>query len=338
MTRPASATTTVCVSASAPAITLQVRSSSSGELSLRPLRVLHGMEIRLEQDGYGVLVIDGRQELAHRAVFIQTRGQIPEDKQVNHLCNRPYCVQPSHMYAGTVQDNKDDSQTFSKGEPLHAPWVLRWQNRSSIDDPLLRRLLESDRSDGTESWEPVTHPAQKPLEETTCPKHDFAITMLGGARRICRLCGATELQEERVGELGTPVLIAEICPASQTVLPILEKIMVSEFVEKSHLETRRRAYHRSQVPGMGSHYLRNCGCDYCTQDRKTFRASIQPLLNEEESALLDISDRLEPQITNALEDASADMGELWARAMGMNDNQTRDLKAITRIASTQGTS
>ena len=29
----------------------------------------------LNRDGYAVLTIDGKQELAHRAVFIQTRGQ-----------------------------------------------------------------------------------------------------------------------------------------------------------------------------------------------------------------------------------------------------------------------
>ena len=75
---------------------------------------------RLTQDGYGYLTVDGKRELAHRVAFIQTRGQIRVGKQVNHLCNRPYCVQPSHLYAGTKQDNKDDSQIFGKEELLHA--------------------------------------------------------------------------------------------------------------------------------------------------------------------------------------------------------------------------
>ena len=87
--------------------------------------------------GYGTLNICGKQKLAHRAVFIQTRGQIPEDKQVNHLCNRPYCVQPSHLYAGTNQDNKDDSQIFSKEKLLHAPWIIDWPEGTHSDDQLL---------------------------------------------------------------------------------------------------------------------------------------------------------------------------------------------------------
>ena len=130
--------------------------------------------------------------------------------------------------------------------------------------------------------------------------------------------------------MGAPVLIAGICPASQTVLPIFEKIVASEFVGDSHLETRRRAYHRSRGPGMGSHYLRSCGCDYCGQDRIAFRDAIQPLLTQQESALLDICERLEPPITTALEEASADMMEAWARSMGMDGEQTRALKEHTK--------
>ena len=280
----------------------------------------------LNADGYGVLTIDGRQELAHRAVFIQTRGQVPGDRQVNHLCDRPYCVQPSHLYAGTAQDNRDDSQIFGKEELLTAPWILFWKDVGGTDDPLLRRLLESDRYDTSEHWEPLIQPAQKPFEEFTCPGHDFAITMFGGACRICRICGASELDETRMEGVGTLALIAEICPASQTVLPIFETIIASEYVGDSHLEMRRRAYHRSQGPGMGSHYLRSCGCEYCKQDRTAFRSATQPLLTDRGSALLDICDRLEPRVTTALEEASADMMLAWARSMGMDGGQTRALK------------
>ena len=281
----------------------------------------------LNRDGYGILTIDGKQELAHRAVFSQTRGKIPENRQVNHLCNRPYCVQPSHLYAGTSQDNKDDSQIFSKEELLHAPWVLFWPDGAKADNPLLGRLQDSSRSDGTEPWEPVEQPAQKPLEEFTCPKHDFAITMFGGASRICRICETSELQERESDELGIYSLIAEICPVSQTVIPIFQKITASEFVGESHRETRRRAYRRNrQGLGMGSHDLRTCGCDYCTQDRTAFRAAIQPLLTRNESGLLDVCNRLEPQITTALEEASADMMETWGKAAGLNDEQAQALR------------
>ena len=279
----------------------------------------------LNRDGYGVLTIAGKQELAHRAVFIQTRGQVPGDRQVNHLCNRPYCVQPSHLYAGTGQDNKDDSQIFSKEELLHAPWVLYWSGGRHVEDALLRRLLESNRYDGTEPWEPTTQSAQRPLEEFACPGHDFAITMFGGNSRICRICETSEFQEKMFDELGTPSLIKELWPASQTVVPIFEKIVASEFVAESHREARGMAYRRSQGFGMGSHRLRDCKCDYCARDRTVFRDTVETLLTREESELLSICDRLHHRITTALEEASVDMMEAWGRASGLNDEQVRAL-------------
>ena len=281
----------------------------------------------LDRGGYGVLTIEGKRELTHRAAFTQTRGQIPENRQVNHLCNRPYCVQPSHLYAGTSQDNKDDSQIFSKEELLHAPSIIHWPQGARTDDPLLQRLFESNRHDGTGPWEPEVQPAQKPLDEFDCPNHDFAITMIGGESRICRICETSEFEERTIDEFGTFSVISEICPTSQTVVPIFERIMASEFLEEPHRDTRRRSYSRSiRGYGMSSHDLRKCGCDYCSEDRRAFRAAIQPQLTREESQLLDICERLAPQITTALEEASADMMEAWARSAGLDDEQAQTLR------------
>ena len=281
----------------------------------------------LNRDGYGTLTIDGRQELAHRAVFIQTQGTIPEGMQINHLCNRPYCVQPSHLYAGSKQDNRDDSRIFSQHELMNAPWALHWPGEVRNGDPLLQRLRESSRHDGREPWEPVEQPPQLPLEEFSCPRHDFAITMQGGESRICRICEISEWDEERADGDGTWLIIAEFCPASQTVTPIFDKIANSEFVGDSRLETRRRAYRRESQPfWQGSHNLRNCRCPYCTQDRRTLRKAVQPLLTREESEILDICDLLEPQITDALHDSSSAMMETWARKLGMKGERVMALR------------
>ena len=112
-----------------------------------------------------------------------------------------------------------------------------------------------------ELWEPVEQPPQLPLEEFTCPNHDFAITMQGGESRICRICEISEFDQERADGDGTWLLVAKICPAFQTADPILEKIGNTEFLGESHLETRRKAYRREcQSFWEGSHNLRNCGC------------------------------------------------------------------------------
>ncbi len=285
----------------------------------------------LNRYGYGVLTVDGQQELAHRTVFIQTRGGIPEGMQVNHLCNRPHCVQPSHLYAGSKQDNRDDSCIFNDPGLINTPSAMYFPWHGEAKDPLARRLRQRDGYWDVEPWEPVEQPPQLPLEEFTCPGHDFAITMQGGDSRICRICEISEFDQERADGDGTWLLVAEICPASQTVDPILEKIGKSEFLGESHLETRQRAYRRErQSFWEGSHNLRNCGCPYCTQDRRTFREAVDPLLTREESDILDICDRMEPQVTDALHDASAAMMEAWARKQGMTDEQVLALREHIR--------
>lgn len=57
---------------------------------------------------------------AHRAAFMLTWGDIPGDAMVLHTCNNPRCCNPFHLYAGTPQQNVQDSiaaGTFNGGGP-----------------------------------------------------------------------------------------------------------------------------------------------------------------------------------------------------------------------------
>ena len=45
----------------------------------------------------------------HRQVLEEVFGEkLRSGQQVNHLCQRPFCLQPGHLYAGDKQDNSDD--------------------------------------------------------------------------------------------------------------------------------------------------------------------------------------------------------------------------------------
>ena len=62
---------------------------------------------KLRGGGYGAL--NGRG--AHVVAFEQTRGRpVREERQINHLCNRPFCIQPAHLYEGTAKQNSEDRQ------------------------------------------------------------------------------------------------------------------------------------------------------------------------------------------------------------------------------------
>ena len=272
----------------------------------------------INRDGYGVQRVDGKQQQAHRLAYIQTRGEIPYGKQVNHLCNRPYCVQPSHLYAGTHQDNSDDGRIFSDPERLHDPWVLHMP-AGEIKDELRQRLRESGRYEPVESWEPVRQPPQIPLEEFVCPNHDFAITMLGDHSKICRICETSEFKLMKLKQRKF-FLISELCPVSQYVTSIFEKIAGCELVDGDHREFWGKAYNRS-FENSEKHDLRTCTCRFCSQDRETLRQAIQPRLTREEAEIIDFCDRHRPEMERIIGESQVKAGEQLAKLAGLNEER-----------------
>lgn len=57
--------------------------------------------------GYGRIRIDGALLLAHRASYMSTKGDIPEDLVLDHLCCNPSCVNPDHLEAVTRAVNNE---------------------------------------------------------------------------------------------------------------------------------------------------------------------------------------------------------------------------------------
>jgi len=47
--------------------------------------------------GYGSIYIKRKQYLAHRFIYEQMCGQIPENKVLDHICNNKSCVNPEHL-------------------------------------------------------------------------------------------------------------------------------------------------------------------------------------------------------------------------------------------------
>lgn len=89
-----------------------------------------------DTNGYGALSVDGRCRKAHRVAYELFMHPIPDGSGhhgtcVCHRCDNPRCVNPGHLFLGSVGDNNRDMHAKGRGNrglPIgysHAGWNMR---------------------------------------------------------------------------------------------------------------------------------------------------------------------------------------------------------------------
>ena len=93
-----------------------------------------------DSDGYGDITVDGKGWAAHRFTWAQLFGDIPVGMCVLHSCDNPSCVNPEHLWLGTLQDNVKDMDRKGrrgcgpgKGEKNHS-WKYSDQHVQEMRD------------------------------------------------------------------------------------------------------------------------------------------------------------------------------------------------------------
>src|SRR5271169_1973258 len=93
-----------------------------------------------KSQGYGVFSCSGKSLRAHRVGYELTKGPIPPDRQLDHLCRNRGCPNPNHLEAVSRLLNILRGESFSaknakkticaKGHPLNDSTVqVVWRKR-----------------------------------------------------------------------------------------------------------------------------------------------------------------------------------------------------------------
>lgn len=85
-----------------------------------------------DKQGYGLFYSNGGVTKAHRIAYWIYYHTYPDDKCVCHSCDNPSCVNPEHLFLGTVQDNNKDRH--SKGRSKNKPTSGEAHNMAKLSE------------------------------------------------------------------------------------------------------------------------------------------------------------------------------------------------------------
>lgn len=96
--------------------------------------------------GYGAISSSSDKYIAaHRFSWILHNGNIPKGLCVLHRCDNPSCVNPDHLFLGTLKDNTQDMVSKGRGH-FHLGENHYYSKLKTEDIPFIKLLLENGKT------------------------------------------------------------------------------------------------------------------------------------------------------------------------------------------------
>ncbi len=92
--------------------------------------------------GYPLMWINGGTKAIHRYVFEKVYGPIPKGICVCHSCDNKRCINPEHLFLGTIADNMNDRNMKNRQAKGEKHGRAKLKNEDVIQ---IKKLLKEKR-------------------------------------------------------------------------------------------------------------------------------------------------------------------------------------------------